>query len=149
MAKTRPPYPAEFREQIVELAHSGRTAAELSREFGCSAQTIANWIAQAAIDADKPLPGKEGLTTSEREELARLRRENDRRSFRSKAEARLALFTYIEGWYNPRRRHSALGYRSPLDYERARRPALTTAGARVASAAPAVDKARTEFIEPA
>jgi putative transposase len=72
----------------------------------------------------------------------------DRRSFRSKAEARLALFTYIEGWYNPRRRHSALGYRSPLDFERAH-PALPTAGARVASAAPAVDKARTELIEPA
>jgi putative transposase len=73
----------------------------------------------------------------------------DRRSFRSKAEARLALFTYIEGWYNPRRRHSALSYRSPVDYERAHQPALSTAGAGVASAAPAVDKASTEFIEPA
>ena len=42
----------------------------------------------------------------------------DRRSFRSKAEARLALFTYIEGWYNPRRRHSALGRISPINFER-------------------------------
>jgi len=42
----------------------------------------------------------------------------DRRSFQSKTEARLALFTYIEGWYNPRRRHSALGYRSPANFER-------------------------------
>jgi putative transposase len=33
----------------------------------------------------------------------------DRRTFETKTEARLALFTYIEGWYNPRRRHSALG----------------------------------------
>jgi transposase len=78
MAKTRPPYPAEFREQIIELARNGRTPVELSREFGCSAQTITNWVAQAAIDAGKPLPGKDGLTTSEREELARLRRENRR-----------------------------------------------------------------------
>jgi transposase len=78
MAKTRPPYPAEFREQIVELARTGRTAGELSREFGCSAQTVTNWIARAAIDAGKPLPGKEGLTTAERDELARLRRENRR-----------------------------------------------------------------------
>jgi putative transposase len=42
----------------------------------------------------------------------------DRRSWQSKAEARLALFTYIEGWYNPRRRHSALGYQSPANFER-------------------------------
>lgn len=42
----------------------------------------------------------------------------DRRSFQTKAEARLALFTYIEGWYNPRRRHSALGRVSPINYER-------------------------------
>jgi putative transposase len=42
----------------------------------------------------------------------------DRRSFQSKAEARLALFTYIEGWYNPRRRHSALGRVSPIHFER-------------------------------
>jgi len=42
----------------------------------------------------------------------------DRRRFRSQAEARMAVFTFIEGWYNPRRRHSALGYLSPLEYER-------------------------------
>lgn len=42
----------------------------------------------------------------------------ERRSFKSKAEARTALFTDIEGWYNPRRRHSALGYLSPANFER-------------------------------
>ena len=42
----------------------------------------------------------------------------DRRRFRSQAEARMAVFTFVEGWYNPRRRHSALGYLSPVDYER-------------------------------
>ena len=41
----------------------------------------------------------------------------DRRRFRSQAEARMAVFTFIEGWYNPRRRHSALDYLSPVDYE--------------------------------
>jgi putative transposase len=56
----------------------------------------------------------------------------DRRSFRSKAEARLAVFTWIEAWYNPRRRHSALEYLSPLNYERkhatiAHEPGLPTA----------------------
>lgn len=55
----------------------------------------------------------------------------DRRSFQTKAEARMALFTYIEGWYNPRRRHSALGRISPLDFERihSRAPILGNATA--------------------
>jgi hypothetical protein len=42
----------------------------------------------------------------------------DREPFRTPGEARRKLFDYIEGWYNPRRRHSALGYESPLSYER-------------------------------
>ena len=55
----------------------------------------------------------------------------DRRSFKTKTEARLAVFTWIEGWYNPRRRHSALAYQSPITYERRQvlahcQPPLTT-----------------------
>ena len=42
----------------------------------------------------------------------------DRRRFRTQAEARMAVFEFIEGFYNPRRRHSSLGYLSPVDYER-------------------------------
>jgi putative transposase len=41
----------------------------------------------------------------------------DRHTFHSQAEARLAVFTFIEGWYNPHRRHSALDYLSPNRYE--------------------------------
>lgn len=41
-----------------------------------------------------------------------------RRTFQSKAEARMAIFAFIEGWYNPARRHSALGYQSPITYEK-------------------------------
>jgi putative transposase len=40
-----------------------------------------------------------------------------RRRFASLAEARMAVFSYVEGWYNPARLHSALGYRSPIAYE--------------------------------
>lgn len=40
-----------------------------------------------------------------------------RRRFTSQIEARMACFSYIEGWYNPVRLHSALGYRSPIAYE--------------------------------
>ena len=43
----------------------------------------------------------------------------DRRRFASQAEARMACFSFIEGWYNPVRLHSALGYRSPMVYEAA------------------------------
>jgi len=42
----------------------------------------------------------------------------ERRRFKTQVEARMATFDFIEGWYNPRRRHSALGYLSPIDYER-------------------------------
>ena len=42
----------------------------------------------------------------------------ERNTFQSKAQARMAVFTWIEGWYNPRRRHSGLGYLSPLNFER-------------------------------
>jgi transposase len=75
MSKVRPPYPAQFRQQMVELVRAGRTPAELSREFNVTAQSITNWVGQAAIDSGKPLPGKEGLTCVEREELVRLRRQ--------------------------------------------------------------------------
>lgn len=48
----------------------------------------------------------------------------DRQTFRTKAEARMAVFQFIEGWYNPGRRHSALGYQSPINYERSARDRL-------------------------
>ena len=46
----------------------------------------------------------------------------DRQRFRSQAEARRAVFEFIEGWYNPRRRHSSIGYLSPVNYERSLLP---------------------------
>ena len=46
----------------------------------------------------------------------------ERRRFRSHAEARMAVFEFIEGWYNPRRRHSAIGYLSPINCERSQLP---------------------------
>ena len=42
----------------------------------------------------------------------------DRTRFSTPEEARRELFAFIEGWYNTRRRHSALGYRSPVTFER-------------------------------
>jgi putative transposase len=42
----------------------------------------------------------------------------NRRSFKNPVEARRAVFEFIEGWYNPQRRHSGLDYLSPIEYER-------------------------------
>src|ERR1039458_1331153 len=42
----------------------------------------------------------------------------DRQRFHSQIDARMAVFTWLESWYNPHRSHSSLGYRSPMNYER-------------------------------
>jgi transposase len=66
-------YPLEFRQQIIDLVRAGQSPGELAREFEPSEQTIRNWIAQA----DREGGGRsEGVTTQEKEELQRLRREN-------------------------------------------------------------------------
>jgi transposase len=72
MPKSRPPYAPEFREQIIELVRAGRTPDELAEEYEPSGQTIRNWVAQA--ERDQGLR-KDGLSTDEKEELRRLRRE--------------------------------------------------------------------------
>ena len=78
MPTPKPPYAAEFRRQMVELVRAGRKPTQLAREFGVSAQSISTWVAQAAADDGKPVRGKDVLSSAEREELARLRRENKR-----------------------------------------------------------------------
>ena len=75
MLKSRPPYAAAFRQQMVELVRSGRTPGELAREFEPSAEAIRNWVAQAGRDAGERT---DGLSTEDSEELRRLRRENRR-----------------------------------------------------------------------
>ncbi len=73
MPQTHPRYAVEFRRQMVELVRAGRTPEELSREFEPSAQTIRNWARQADLDEGRR---QDGLTSDERDEVRRLRREN-------------------------------------------------------------------------
>jgi putative transposase len=42
----------------------------------------------------------------------------DRTRFETQREAKLAVFEWIEGWHNPQRRHSSIGYLSPMEFER-------------------------------
>ncbi len=94
MPRTRKAYAAEFRERMVELVRKGRTPEELSRRFEPSAQSIRNWVAQLDRDQGRR---SDGLTSEERDELTRLRRENRRleeeREILSKAAAWFAQET--------------------------------------------------------
>jgi transposase len=73
MADKTTRYTPEFKRQMIDLVRSGRRPAELAREFGPTAWTIGLWVKQDARDRGK---GDGGLTSAEREELSRLRREN-------------------------------------------------------------------------
>ena len=66
-------YPPEFRQQMVELVRAGRSPEELAKEFEPSAQTIRNWVADAAAEGTRE---SSSLSAVEREELRRLRKEN-------------------------------------------------------------------------
>ena len=73
--KTRPAYPEQFRREALELLRAGRTPRELSESLGVSQQTLRNWRRQDQVDRHER---DDGLSTDEREELRRLRRENAR-----------------------------------------------------------------------
>ena len=71
MPKT-PPYSQEFRREAVQLLRtSGRSVPQLAEEVGCSPQSLRNSSRQIDVDEGKV----EGLTSAERDELRRLRRE--------------------------------------------------------------------------
>lgn len=100
MPRTRPLYPPEFKAEAVKLARSSeKPLSELARDLGVSTGTLRNWLKQQQIDAGK----RDGLTTDEREELRRLRKENTRSSKRSvRCSAKPRLFS-------PERRRAAGG----------------------------------------
>lgn len=87
-------YSTELQQQLVRLVRAGRRPEDLAGEFEPSAQAIRNWVRQAELDEGTRT---DGLKTEEREELARLRRENARlkeeREILSKAAAWFAQET--------------------------------------------------------
>lgn len=83
-------YAEAYRRRIVELARSGRTPADLAREFEPSAQTIRNWVAQADLDEGRR---SDGLTREERREIRDLRRQ-----LRA-LEEEVAILKKAEAWF--------------------------------------------------
>ena len=81
MLITRPPYSLEFRQQVIDLARAGRDPVSLSKEFEPTAETIRKWVAAASRQegsrerGDAQATAGDALTLTERDELARLRRE--------------------------------------------------------------------------
>lgn len=95
------------------IHHSDRGCQYTSYAFGKRCQEANVMPSMGSVgDAYDNAMAESFFATLEREVL-------NRRRFKSHAEARMAVFEWIEGWYNPHRRHSALGYRSPVNYERA------------------------------
>jgi transposase len=67
-----PPHPPEFRQRAVELARErAKPISQLAKDLGISESCLRNWVAQADVDGGK----RDGLTTEERRELTKLRRE--------------------------------------------------------------------------
>ena len=97
MPKTKPPYPEAFRQEAVALArNSEKTVPELAQDLGISDQTLRNWLHQADVDAGKGERGE--LTTAEREELRRLRRENQTLQQEREILKKAAAFFARETW---------------------------------------------------
>ncbi len=91
--RTRPAYPPEFRREAVELLRAGRALSDLSESLGVSQQTLRNWRRQDELDRHER---GDGLRSDEREELARLRRENLRLRQERDLLKRAAAFFAVE-----------------------------------------------------
>jgi putative transposase len=97
-------------EQVIH--HSDRGCQYTSYAFGKHCREMGVMPSMGSVgDAYDNAMAESFFATLERELL-------NRRRFKTQTEARLAVFEWIEGWYNPHRRHSSLGYLSPVNYER-------------------------------
>jgi transposase len=100
MAKTQRVYTPEFRRQMVELYRAGRGFDELAKEFGCTSWSIRQWVKQADRDVGR---GDGGLSSAERQELTRLRRENRQLKMEREILSKAAAWFANESTATPKR----------------------------------------------
>lgn len=119
-------YTDEYKNTIVELYNSGKTLAELNSEYGLPKSTILTWVNKAkpiAIDDNKIIHSFSGKGNPydnaciESFHLVLKKEEVNLVKYFDFDAARLAIFEYIESWYNSERIHSSLGYITPQEWE--------------------------------
>ena len=98
--KKRTTYSAEYKKRLVDLVRAGRKVSELSREFGVHISSIHDWVRKTEVDEGLV----EGVTTDERTELARLRRENGQLREEREILKKFAAWSAQEGNWAPSKR---------------------------------------------
>ena len=113
MPRSRAPYLAAFRQQMVDLVRAGRSPEVLAREFKPAAQAIRNRVKQDGLDQGRRT---DGLTTEERAELPRLRRENKQLRIDREILAKIAAWSARETETPPRPSRSQMHIRPPIPF---------------------------------
>ncbi len=115
----------EFKLEAVRLVKErGVSVAQAARDLEVYGNMLRKWIRDSEADPQHSFPGH-GQMKPEQAEIARLKREviklkaerTARKTYRTRDHAKADVFDYIERFYNPKRRHSTLGYISPMEFE--------------------------------
>ena len=127
-------YAREFKLEAVRLVKErGVSVAQASRDLGVHANVLREWVRAFAADPEQAFPGRgadNGVVCSMSRSgnvwdnaamesfFSSLKTERTaRKLYRTRDEARADVFDYIERFYNPKRRHSTIGYLSPMEFE--------------------------------
>ncbi len=103
----------EFKQQLVDLYHSGRRRCDICREYDIAHSLFDKWVKQAETSGSFH---EKDNRPPEQEEVLRLRKENQQLKMDADLkELKLKLWDYVN-WYNHHRIHSALGYQTPVQY---------------------------------
>ena len=124
----------EFKTKAVKLVtERGVSVTQAARDLDVHESVLGRWIKAYAADPQHAFPGHGQMRPEQleidrlRREVAKLRAERDilkkAAAYRTRDQARADVFDYIERFYNLRRRHSTLGYLSPVEYENQAVPA--------------------------